>query len=174
MFSQSVPMWLFLTTAFIGGVAILLHFSNPVAFLFQGHNCWAVKNEDAAKAVGTIFSELLGLKEKFTFDPGTTHQTLFEDGRTVLISHDNSMNGIKLPPNGRSFPVKDPNAVAQQAATILKRAGFTAEVITNHIPELEDNKFVIVTSNAFDGWILGLRRPLYAMGEKPELRKLLK
>ena len=56
---------------------------------------------------------------------------------------------------------------------MLKQAGFSADIKDNIMPEVGD-KFVLLTSNAFDGWILAFRRHILVMGKPPNQRKLLK
>lgn len=169
MYVRGLPWWLFISICVIALVSILLHFWNPFAFFFKGHRAFAVKNEFAAKTVARIFDHAAGLKEKFTFDPGSTHQTLFNDDTTVIISHDKK----EFPPNAVSLVVSNPIESAEWTAGILVTAGFTAKVDKHYMPELGENKFILITSDAFDGWVLIFRRNFLAMGQRPKMRKIL-
>src|SRR3989344_1998701 len=170
---MSVPLWLFLI-ALVWATAVTMFFliRNPLPFPDRGHRCFAVPNEQAARVVVTILGKLAGLPERFTFDPGPTHQTLLWDNTTVIIHHDQAIREQGLSPNALSVVVSDPRVSAWAAAALLERAGFTAIVKDDVIPEAKD-KFVLLTSNAFDGWALAFRRHILVMGKPPNQRKLL-
>ncbi|MEK7498977.1 MAG: hypothetical protein AAB649_00030 [Patescibacteria group bacterium] len=128
-------------------------------------------SEKASKVVVTILDELAGLPERFTFDAGSTHQTLLWDNTTVIIRHDRNPDNKGLPQNGLSVVVDDPKTSALVAASMLKRAGFTSIVHDNLMPEV-GNKVVLVESDAFEGWVLVFRLHVLAMGEPPNKRML--
>jgi hypothetical protein len=175
MFSQTVPLWSLLIAIVIAVVlAGILIKKTIFPFSDQGHRCFAAKNEKAATVIATILSDLCGLNEKFTFDVGPTHQTLMDDGKTVIITHDKPKDGIQFPPDGLTGLTNNPRATAQKAAEMLKANGFTAMIVDNHMPDVEDNKFIFIVTDALLVSILGFRRHLMAMGEAPPQRKLLK
>lgn len=170
---MSIPLWVFMIVLVWAVVATLFWlFRNPLPFPDRGHRCFAVPNENAARVVVEILGTLAGLSERFTFDPGPTHQTLLSDNTTVIISHDQIIGREKLPPNGLSVVVSDPKASARKAMVMLEAAGFTAAIQEHIIPEVGD-KFVLLTSNAFDGWILAFRRHVLVMGKPLNRRQLL-
>ena len=171
---MSVPLWLFaVVLVWAVAVTIFCFVRNPLPFPDRGHRCFAVPNEHAAKVVTTILGKLAGLPERFTFDPGPTHQTLLWDNTTVIIHHDGNIHEQGLAPNGLSVVVSSPKASAREAAAMLKRAGFTATIKDDVMPEVGDN-FVLLASNAFNGWVLAFRRHILVMGKPPNQRKLLK
>lgn len=171
---MSIPLWLFvIALVWAIAVTIFCFVRNPLPFPDRGHRCFAVPNEQAAKVVTTILGKLAGLPERFTFDPGPTHQTLLWDNTTVIIYHDQAIREQGLAPNGLSVVVGSPKASAREAAVMLKQAGFTADIKDGVMPEVGD-KFVLLASNAFDGWVLAFRRHILAMGKPPNQRKLLK
>ena len=176
---MNVPLWLFLIVLIWAvAVTIFCFVRNPLPFPDRGHRCFAaageqpVEREHAARTIVTILGKLAGLSERFTFDPGPTHQTLLWDNTTVIISHDGDIRAQGLAPNALSVVVSDPKASAREAATMLKQAGFTADIKEDIMPEIGD-KFVLLASNAFDGWVLAFRRHILAMGKPPNQRKLL-
>ena len=170
---MSIPVWLFLIVLiWTVAVTIFCFVRNPLPFPDRGHRCFAVPNEHAAKIVVTILGKLAGLPERFTFDPGPTHQTLLWDNTTVIIYHDPTTRKQRLPPNGFSVVVSDPKASAREAAAMLQQAGFSTDVMDHIVPEVGD-KFVLLTSNAFDGWVMAFRRHILVMGKPPNQRKLL-
>lgn len=170
---RMVPAWLFVIVAvWAVAVTIFCFYRNPLPFPDRGHRCFAVPNERAAKVVVGILDDLGGLPERFTFDAGPTHQTLLWDNTTVIIRHDQVIGEQKMAPNGLSVVVGDPGMSALEAAATLRRAGFTADI--NAMPEVGDNKLVLLNSDAFDGWVLVFRRHILAMGDPPNQRKLLK
>ena len=168
-----IPFWLFVAVSLWAVLAtVFLFFRNPLPVPDHGHRCFAVPNEAAAKVVVGILGKFGGLPERFTFDAGPTHQTLLWDNTTVVIQHDDKVRTMGLPPNAISIVVGTPVHAAEQAADILRMAGFRANVVRNAMPEVAD-KFALVTSNAFDGWVLAFRRHIVAMGPPPKKRKLI-
>lgn len=101
-------------------------------------------------------------------------ETVLEGG-TIIIGYDEDFlarNGI--PPNGISIPVRNPKKSVIEAAKMLKTAGFTASIKENVFPQVGD-KFVMLESNAFHGWVLVFRRHILLMGENRQIGcKLLK
>ena len=169
---RKIPLWLFLfVISWAILVTIFCFYRNPLPFPDRGHRCFAVKGEVAAKITVTILGKV-GLPERFTFDAGPTHQTLLWDNTTVIMSLDKSIREQKIPPNGLSVAVSNPKASAKEAAGMLEQAGFTAQIHENVVPEMGD-KFVLLESDAFDGWVMVFRRHILALGPPPNQRKLL-
>ncbi|MBM2817628.1 MAG: hypothetical protein HW401_218 [Parcubacteria group bacterium] len=167
-------LWLFVVASVWAiTVTVFCFYRNPLPFPDRGHRCFAVPDEKAAKVVAGILDKIGDLPERFTFDSGPTHQTLLWDNTTVIIHHDKTVIGQDLPPNGLSVVVSNPKDSAEKTAAILKQAGFTAIIKDNIMPEMGD-KFVLLTSNAFDGWILAFRRHILVLGNPPNKRKLIK
>jgi len=154
---------------YAGFTTYALFEKNPLPFPDRGHSCFAVPDERAARVVLTIFSEIGGLDERFTFEPLPTHQMLMWDNTTVLIWHDELKDGMAA--NGRSLVVQNPTTAAHAAANILKQAGYTATIHENLIPDAGD-KLVIIESDAFVDWVLVFRKHILKMGSPPNKRKL--
>ncbi|KKS45027.1 MAG: hypothetical protein UV08_C0011G0025 [Parcubacteria group bacterium GW2011_GWA2_42_18] len=155
-------------------VTLFLFVRNPLPFPDRGHRCFAVPNEQAAKVVVTILGKLAGLPERFSFDTGPAHQTLLCDNTTVIIyydQYDHPALKLGLLPNIFSVVVSNPKASAREAVAMLERAGFTADIKYDVLPEVGD-KFVMITSNAFN-FTMVFRRHILAMGKPPNKRKLL-
>jgi hypothetical protein len=162
-----IPVWLFgIVLAWALAVTIFWLVRNPLPFPDRGHRCFAVADEKAAGVVLKILS-FVGLPERFTFHPGPTHQTVLWDNTTVIIRHDQEIKDKGLPPNALSVVVPDPRAYANEAALMLIKAGFTATVHADVLPEVAA-KFVMVTSDAFDHWGLAFRRHVLVMGPPPK------
>lgn len=151
-------------------VQALLLFSPLSVLRENGHTCLAVKNEEAARVLCQLFATH-GVHEQFTFDAGTTHQTLMTDNNTVLIWHDpHKGTGSPLPPNGRSLISANPNCSAENAVTFLRIHGFTARIadrITN-----PNGDIVIVETDAFDNAVLVFRRHVMKLGKPPNKRRI--
>ena len=144
---------------------------NPLPLPDRGHRCFAVKDIQAQRIVASILKQF-GLPERFTFTAGPTHQTLLWDNTTVIIRHEGDVRAEGLEPNAISVVVPDPLSAAKFAARALFVAGFKSEVKEGILPEIAD-KFVLVTSDAFDGWVLAFRRHILAMGPPLNKRKIL-
>lgn len=168
-----VPVWLF-ATVLIWAVVVSYFWlvRNPFPFPDRGHRCFAVPGENAAKTVVSILQRFGGLSENFTFDPGPTHQTILSDNQTVIIWHDQIIQKKGLAGNAISVVVSDPRMSAEKAGYMLRRAGYTANIVYDLMPESGD-KFVLLSSDAFAGWVLAFRLHAIKMG-KPVQRKLLK
>jgi hypothetical protein len=132
-----------------------------------------VPDEKAARVVVSMLHKLGRLPERFTFDPLPTHQTLLWDNTTVVIRYDDDPRMAGFARNAISVVVRDPRAAARQAAAMLEAAGFTATVIDDLV-EPGGDKIAVVASDAFDGWILAVRRHILAMGKPPNLHKMMK
>nr|MBP9748705.1 hypothetical protein [Patescibacteria group bacterium] len=144
-------------------VTVFCFVRNPLPFPDRGHRCFAVVNEQAAKVVVTILGSMGGLEERFTFSPGPTTQTLLSDNETVIIQHTAAMRESGLPLNAISIVVSNPLESATAAVAMLQAAGFTARVESNVLGPEVSEKFVFVTSDAFDGWGLAFRRHVLMM-----------
>lgn len=166
-----VPVWLMALTTIVVVWAVIatifLFYRNPLPFPDRGHRCFAVKDRFAAVAVTRVLSRM-GLPERFTFDAGPTHQTLLWDNATVIIQHDDWTST----PNAISVVTADPMAAAKFAAKVLTHAGFSATIKENVLREVSD-KFVLVASNAFEGWVLAFRRHALKMGKPPNKRRII-
>lgn len=75
--------WIVLAWAILA--TVFAFYRNPLPAPDRGHRCFAVRNERAARAVVGVIGRYVGLGERFTFDPGSTHQTLLWDNTTVII-----------------------------------------------------------------------------------------
>lgn len=170
-----IPFWLFLVVvlpvvAWAATVTMFLFVRNPLPFPDWGHCCFGVADERAATIVAGLCSELAGLKERFTFSPGPTNQTLMWDNTTVFIWFERHLG---LPPNARSLVVKNPRRAANEAARILRESNYTATVHEGLVPDL-DGKIFLIESDAFNGWALLFRLGNTSLGRPPKKRKLLK
>jgi len=151
-------------------IATIMLLKNPLPFPDNGHRVFGVPDENARAVVVDLLSKISHLKERFTFDSGEVHQTLMWDGFTSIhyldpqIQKDGNISG-----SGLSVPVSDPQSSAEQAVEFLQSAGYEASIIENINFDLPPNHLVPVKSNAFNGWALVFRRPLYKM-PFPKLR----
>ena len=163
---KKVSLWLFvITLVWASVVTSFCFYRNPLPFPDRGHRCFAVPDKKTAEVVVEILGNM-GLCECFSFDHGSTHQTLLWDNTTVIFYHDEE----EIDPNGLSVAVKDPYGDAAKVAKILEDRGY-ASIIDRMTG---DNKLVSVRSNAFIGWRLVLRRHILIMGKPSNQRKLLK
>ncbi len=159
-----VLVWAIATTTF-------WLYRSPLPVPDRGHRCFAVADENSAKVVASILVDSGLPPERFTFDAGTTHQTLLWDNSTVIIWHDKEEKN----PNGLSIAVSNPKETAQKAVNTLLKNGFTSTVKNDLLPpEAGENMLSIVESNAFKGWVLVFRRHVLSMGEPPNQRTITK
>lgn len=91
---------------------------------------------------------------------------LFWDNQTVINYLDQTYKDqTGLPATALSLPVNNPMAAAIQMAARLKARGYTAEIVGKGVEfdDLPPNHLAIVRSDAFDGWVMIFRRPLFKM-----------
>src|SRR2546425_1171054 len=88
----------------ITATVMVIH--NPFPFPDRGHRCFGVRSEHARQTVVRVIETTSGLKERFTFDFGPTHQTLMWDGCTVI----NYLEDNDKPGSAISLAVSDPRA----------------------------------------------------------------
>lgn len=168
---MGVLVALLLITLLWAFVVTLMLLKNPLPFPDKGHRIFGVPDEDAREVVVKLLSEVSHLRERFTFDSGEVHQTLMWDGFTSIHYLDPEIQRTrKINGNGLSIPVDDPVSSAQKAIEFLRAAGYKASLIENINFDLPPNHLVPVESDAFNGWALVFRRPMFKM-PFPKLRK---
>jgi hypothetical protein len=153
-------------------VATFLLIRNPLPLPDRGHRAFAVPSEEARRVVLKVLGQVGSLQGRFTFDAGPTHQTLMQDGYTVLNYLDSTNPRLsRLPGNAISLAVKNPRSAAENAAELLKSENYSAaiEEITDAL--MPPDHLVVVESDAFKGWVLVFRRHIFKM-PKVERRKL--
>jgi hypothetical protein len=149
---------------------VFLVYRNPLPIPDRGHRGFVVPNERAAITVVTILSQA-GLPEQFSFDSGPIHHTLLWDNATAIMRFDESLRQLGIGLNFMSIVVADPGDSATRATTLLEESGFTAKVWRNTNPALGD-KLVVVSSSAFEGWVMVFRRHKLLLGAIKRTRLL--
>ena len=158
-----------LSLLFNFGQCFFIKTRSPAPFLKDyGHRCFAVKDSFSHDLVLKILSGN-DIEESFTFDIGSTTQTVLEDQETVIISHKNP----NFTPNALVITAKDPKSAAEEASKLLKYSGYEAEVIQGVDGDIE-GKFFFLESEAFRDWVLGFRLHATEMGMPPNKRKITK
>lgn len=168
-----VKIHLILTVFFLvwAIAATLLLFKNPLPFPDRGHRAFGVRDERARQTVIKVLGDVGGMKERFTFDSGASHQTILWDGFTSINYVESEVREqMNLPGNGLSVPVGDPTASALKAIEILQKNGYTGRIVEGVDLGLPPNHLVLVESNAFDHWLMVFRLPLIDM-PKPKFRE---
>jgi hypothetical protein len=155
--------WAIVGTGWAVLVTIML-LRNPLPFPDRGHRAYALPHEDARQIVLQVLNEIGGLKEHFSFAAGPTYQTIMWDGYTVLNYIDpDDLKGAKLPGNAISLPVKDPRIAAETALNSLKTSGYQGTLHEISDEAIPPNCLVVVESDAFQDWVLVLRRHVIKM-----------
>lgn len=134
----------------------------------RGHRCFTVPNETAARDIMKMLAVVKGPGELFTFDIGPIHQTLWDDGDTVLIWFDQVFLDRKIPGDAISIVVDNPLEAAQIGAGLLQGKGYTTRIVDDLDP---DDKLVLLESSAFPSWALVFRLHAFKMG-MPEKRSI--
>ncbi len=171
--------WL-LFVAIVSAVAVLAYrvgsYKQGPPLIDLGHRAYGVADEKTAQLTAQILDSVCGLRERFTFDAGPTHQTLLSDGQTVIMRLSEELRtGSKMTGNALSVVTRNPNEEAKRIVAILKVRGYTAEAL----PQFDmgrdrhgEPRLVVIQSSAFDHWELVLRRHSFAMGGMPKTRKI--
>lgn len=166
-----MPYWLLVLLAGWGGIlTLVLMVRRLIPFHDPGHRLFSVVSLDAQMAVIEVLARVAGLRELFTFDAGPT-QTVMRDNATVIAFHPTPVSEQGLNPCAFSMPVRNPTMSAHAAVAILRSRGFTAEIREDAIPDA-NGRFVMVTSNAFEGCQMAFRRHVLRMGAPPRRRRL--
>lgn len=170
---MNIELWaIILISVYAIMVSIFLFWRNPLPFPDNGHRGFCVANEYAAKILVSAINEVTGIKERFTFDPGSTHQTLLWDNTTVIIWFDEEIKKQELDRDFISFSVPNPKEAAEKFAGILREKGYSADIKYNILPE-SGNKFVLLQSNMFPDKVITFRKHILKMGKPPKKRRLL-
>lgn len=167
----TIALWIWAITSTVWAViATAMLIRNPLPFPDRGHRSYALPSEETRQVVLKVLRHIGGLKERFTFDAGPTHQTLMWDGYTVLNYVDQDHPDVgRLPGNAISLPVKDPRLAAQNTMKLLSESGYTTAIEEIADYELPPNYLVVVESDAFKEWVLVFRRHIIKM-PRPKLR----
>jgi hypothetical protein len=145
-------------------VTVLFFYRNPLPFPDRGHRVFGVPDEEARRVVVDLLQRVSALKPRWTFDSGEVHQTLMWDGLTSIHYLDPAVQQSRnILGTGLSVPTNDPARSASEAVSFLKQSGYEARVIEGINLDLPPNHLIPVESNAFNGWNLVFRRPLYKM-----------
>ena len=144
-----------LLTLVSGGYLLVTH--GPVRFTFGGYCSYEVPDEKAARALLKV-TTLAGLKEKYTFDAGGTHQCVLSDGVTVLQWLDQAERDAGASGNSRSLVVSDPQAVAEHARLILKDAGYSAQLQEDKPTDKDGETTVTLKTDALSAGCLVFRK----------------
>ena len=150
--------------SFFGGVLVTTIY--PLSFPDKGHRLFGVQDERAAQTLVAILAEN-GLKKKWAFDAGPTHQIVMDDNMTVIAWFDEAAS--KLPKNAISVAVDDPRNSAARAAMILLTKEYKAS-FSQPMKDLPDNTLWLVETDAMLGGGLVFRRPFWKM-PTPKIRK---
>jgi hypothetical protein len=144
---------------------------NPLPIPDRGHRSYSLASEAARLTVLKVLRDTGGMKERFTFRAGPTHQTLMWDGYTVLNFIDSSETLIAtLPGNAISLPVVNPEISATMSVGMLRAAGYTGNIVRIVSADIPTNSLVVVESDAFLGWVLVFRKHIFKM-PRVEMRK---
>jgi len=156
----------FLSAIFLiwASVSTMMLLHNPLPFPDRGHRTFGVQDDRARQVVVDIIAEVGGIKPRFTFDSGVTHQTLLWDGFTTINYLDPPINKTKgIPVNGLSLPVDDPLTSAKRTVDLLQQHSYKSNIVEDIDVGLPPNHLVLVQSDAFAGWVMVFRRPTISM-----------
>ncbi len=155
----------------VAGVLYYLHFiSNPLPFPDKGHRCYGVRNAEAQKVLIHLLHRY-GLKEVFTMDAGPSHQTILNDGRTVIHFLEPEARGTIFTGTALSIRSNDPLCTAKFFEEILDGRGYRSEIHQPALGELSKDMLVVLKSEAFLGWELVITKPILQM-PMPKRRKI--
>ena len=152
--------------SFLFGVLVTTIY--PLPFPDKGHRLFGVQDERAAQTLVAILAES-GLKKKWAFDAGPTHQIVMSDNMTVIAWFNKEADN--LPKNAISVAVDSPLRSSLSAINFLRRRGYKAFL---HLPmnkdPSDDGTLYLVETNVMLGGGLVFRRPFWKM-PAPKIRK---
>ena len=164
----SVPNIVILVVAL--GVLLLTAFSialatdrNPLPFPDRDYHVFSTPSLSALSAMERLMQNF-GHIPRFRIDSDQVDRTVFSNGTIINYPHPELLAHLGMPGGALGFVVDDPEHAAQESATLLREAGFDAEVILNAEPGLP---IAFVKTNALINGALVFRKHVLKMGKKP-------
>ena len=125
----------------------------------NGHRLYAVPSEEASVAVVKVLEETTNLDPYGTMGFGKSHQTVMQDGYTVIHYLEGGACPQELTGSGMSHIVDDPRRAAEKAARVLKRRKFEAVLEDGGLTMgIAPNLLVLVETDATCGWPIVYRK----------------
>ncbi|MFG0313547.1 MAG: hypothetical protein ACF8LL_05105 [Phycisphaerales bacterium] len=160
-----VVLWL-LIVALVGAAAFagaLATDRNPLPFPDRDYHVFSASSLQGLVALEEVMAAH-GNRPRFRIDSENVDRTVFYNGTIINSPQGAILEQLKNPAGALGFVVPDPDEAAEQAAELLRRHGFEAEVVRNAEPGLP---ITFVTTDALLGAALVYRKHVLRMGPPP-------
>jgi len=164
-----VPKWLLA----VGGVIflalavwtwLLASGRNPLPFPDGGSRIFAAASPEAKTAIVDVLARN-GLRERFRVDTDGVLRSILFDGTIINWSAPGVTRRLRGATSAIGLVADDPLARAQDAATVLRSHGFSADVIQDAEPGVP---IVFVLTDAMPGTVLNFRPHVIHMPRPPK------
>lgn len=136
---------------------------NPLPFPDRDYHVFSAKSTPALIALEELM-QLHGHVPRFRVDSDDVERTIFSNGTIVNHPRQAMLDRLGQPSAALGFVVADPEQAAREAVALLRRNGFTAELILNAEPGLP---IAFVSTDALSGSTIVFRKHILKMGQKP-------
>ncbi|MEN9341807.1 MAG: hypothetical protein RIQ54_63 [Candidatus Parcubacteria bacterium] len=163
--------WALVATILLVLVSYLHFVSNPLPFPDRGHRCYGVRDAKAQEILVRLL-HTFGLKEVFTMDAGPSHQTIMNDGSTVIHYLDSNERAELFTGTALSIRFDDPLKMAKLFREAFTSVGYASRIYEPTLSGLPPGSLYILVSEAFLGWELVITKPIMQM-PMPNKRKII-
>lgn len=161
-----VPVWVLVFLGLLAGwglVVTYLHFvDNPLPVPDNGSTTFACPNVDAMVVLSRIMVEN-GIKQRLEANSAQVSRRIFSN--SVILATTNTLLHARMgnPSAAIGIVSADPFKQASHACSILRAAGFEAEIFEEVADELPPNHLVSISTNALMGSGLIFRRSILTL-----------
>jgi hypothetical protein len=149
----------------VGLTAFLL--TGPIPLRDRGSRIFAASSVEGRDAVVKVLAHF-GLKPRYRIDSREVSRALMSDNQTIVnYTTDPLWETMGRPAAGLALTVKNPAQAAASAVSMLRGAGFEAEVLGELDPDVPKGAMVFVKTNALEATLLVFRRHFFKMGKRP-------
>jgi hypothetical protein len=136
---------------------------NPLPFPDRDYHVFSAKSTAALIALEELMQKH-GHVPRFRVDSDEVERTIFSNGTIINHPRQAILGRLGQPAAALGFVVADPEQAAEETAALLRRSGFTADVILDAEPGLP---ITFVTTDALSGSVIVFRKHVLQMGQKP-------
>lgn len=175
-----VPLWLFLLIAIALGITLLLlialcylHFvQNPLPFPDWGNAIFVCPTKTSRKALFLVLKKHGITPDKRVASEFVDRAIFFRRLRFIVnVTEPLAWDQLGNPVAGIAIVVKNPFRAAEEAAHILRQAGYRSQVFENPDPDVLPGALAIVKSDALPRLVLVFRQHFIKMGPPPRAWK---
>jgi hypothetical protein len=136
---------------------------NPLPFPDRDYHVFSAASPSGLIALEDLMHHF-GHAPRFRVDSAQVDRTIFTNGTIINSPHPKILAQLGAPAGALGFVVRDPEAAAHDAVNLLRRQGFSAEIVSDAEPGLP---IAFVKTDALMNAALVFRKHVLHMGRKP-------